>query len=484
MKIMFVCRGAEYIGVEYLSACLKSEGHTTDLIFDPGFDDTFYFRAPFLKRLNRYPRLIQHVGEFKPDVLAVSSISNTYPYIRELVGEIKKRYRCYTIIGGAHASAIPEYIIREGLFDAVCVGEGEGALIELLHYLEEGESPLSLKNFYFLQGREVIKNPLRPLVEDLDTLPFPDKDLFYKYGAFSTTLAVLSGRGCPYSCNFCVNGQLKTMYQNLGSYIRRYSPERMLSELKYFIARYPVKRINFQDDIFTMNKRWLAQFCELYPGSINLPFQCNVHPRFVSDETAGLLKEAGCVSVCMGVQSAVQNKRKELLGRNETNEDIQTAVDLLKKYRLPVYLEYIFGLPDESLEDIVENITFNRKLQPTNTATFVLYPFPGTSLLQNCRKSKIISEENVNRVLKGEGSYHYGSLLQLPHKLISETAASLFPILAKLPQVLSIPLIRLFSCKYLRWLGEIAQLLLLPINNFFQFRERVGNYFRMLRCRR
>jgi len=119
MKVMFVCRGAEYIGVEYLSAILRAQGHATDLIFDPGFDDTFFFRMPFLKRLNRWPYLLGRVKGFKPDVLAVSSISNTYPYIRELLAEIKKAYRCYAVIGGVHAPAIPEYVVRDGLFAAV-----------------------------------------------------------------------------------------------------------------------------------------------------------------------------------------------------------------------------------------------------------------------------------------------------------------------------------------------------------------------------
>ncbi len=481
---MFICRGVEYLGIEYLSTCLKSEGHVTDLVFDPGFDDTFYFRAPFLKGLNRWPSFIRRIKEFKPDVLAVSSVSNTYPYINKLVREIKETYRCYTIIGGVHASLIPEYIIREGLFDAVCVGEGELATVELLRYLEEGERPLSLKNFYFLQDREVIKNPLRPLIEELDDLPFLDKDIFYKYGAFSTTLTVMSGRGCPFSCTCCINDQWRKMYRNLGTYIRRYSPERMVEEIEYFTARYPIKRINFQDDVFVVDRKWLARFAELYLRSVKLPFQCNVHTKFVSDETTRLLKTIGCASVCLGIQTSAEEKRRKLFGRPETNEEIKAAVALFKKYRLPVYLEYIFGLPNETEEDIVENLKFNQSLQPTNTASFVLYAFLGTPLLKSCQESKIINDENLNSIRKGEGSVHYRSFLQLPNRAISETAAALFPLLTKLPKVLARPLIRIFSKNYLQWLRLALQLLSLPINNSFQFIERVSNYFSMFRHRK
>ncbi|MBN1384653.1 MAG: B12-binding domain-containing radical SAM protein [Elusimicrobia bacterium] len=477
---MFVCRGAEHIGVEYLSACLKKAGHITELLFDPGFDDTFYFKISILKYFNNWSRLIKRVKDFSPDVLAISSVSNTYPYICKFIREIKKHHNCYTVIGGIHSTAIPEYVIREGLFDAVCIGEGERAFVKLLNYLEEGEVPTSLQNFYFMKEKEIIKNPLHPLVENLDDLPFPDKELFYKCGVFSSTLMVASGRGCPFSCGFCVNDKLKVIYKNLGHHIRRYSPERMIEEIKYFTLRYPIKRINFQDDIFTMDVKWLSRFNNLYTRSINLPFQCNTHPLFVNDDIGRLLRTSNCISVCMGIQTAVQDKRKELLGRFETNWDIKSAVDILKKNRLSVCLEYIFGLPDETVEDIKENITFNYKLKPNNTSTFIFYPFPGTQLLDNLQRTNKINEKNLNNVYMGKGSYHYTSFIELSEKLVSETTASLFPILSKVPPGLGFNIINFFSCRCLQWLVKLLQVLFLPVNNPFQFEERAKNYLKML----
>lgn len=481
---MFLYRGAESMGIEYLSAFLKKEGHATDLIFDPGFDDTFYFSFPFLKQLNRWPYLIKRVKCFKPDILAVSSITNTYPYIRELIKKIKESYNCYTVIGGVHASIIPEYIIREGLFDAVCIGEGEEALIELVRYLKEGEKPTSLRNFYFIREGSIIKNSLRPLIKNLDTLPFPDKDLFYKYGAFSRSLMVSTSRGCLHSCTYCINEQWKKMYLNLGPGIRRQTPERTIEELKYFTNLYSIKTINFQDDILTIDKNWLERFGELYRRFINLPFQCNVHPRFVSSDIVKLLKEMGCASVCMGIQTAVQKKRKDILGRTETNEQIISAVNSLRKYCLPSYVEYIFGLPGETADDIKENIMFNHNLKPTNTATFVLYPFPGTALLNYCRNEKIISEKKLGLIYKGAGSVHYSSMIDLPNRLLSETAAAFFPGLTSLPPSLSMFIIHIFSNKRLRWLVKIINIILLPVNNYFQFKERADNYLKMFLYRK
>ena len=169
MKVMFLCRGAEYIGVEYLSACLKARQHTTELVFDPGLDDMFYFRFPAFRRLNRWPHLINRIKTFKPDVLAISAVSNTFPYIYQLVKQIKQTYNCYTIIGGIHATVAPEYVLRSNLFDAVCVGEGEDSFIEILDYLERREDPRGVKNFYFLREGEIIRNPLRELRKNLDS---------------------------------------------------------------------------------------------------------------------------------------------------------------------------------------------------------------------------------------------------------------------------------------------------------------------------
>lgn len=484
MKVMFLCRGAEYLGVEYLSACLKAEGHQTELCFDPGFDDTFFFRAEYLKRFNRWPKLVERVRSYAPDVLAVSSLTNTYPYVLALLREIKKAHQCYTVIGGIHATAIPDEVLREGLFDAVCVGEGEEALVELLGQLATGERPTAINNFYFVREGEIFRNPLNPLITNLDRLPFADKELFHRHGAFSATMTVLSGRGCPFSCSFCVNDHHRRLYRGLGCYVRQYSPERLIEELKYHLRSLPVSSLNFQDDILTSDSRWLMRFGELYGREIGLPFQCNVHPKFVDEEVVRVLKSSGCNSVCMGVQSAVPRVRREQMRRTESNEEIERAVDMFQKYRLPVCLEYIFGMPGESYAEIRENFVFNRRLRPANTSTFMLYPFPGTSVFDNLRSSGHLGEQAIARIYQGEGSYHGDSLLELSDRSLSDSAKELFPALTRLPLAPALVLFRILAGKYLGWLRAVISLLFLPFNNFFQFRERLGNYFRMYRCGR
>ncbi|HQO38592.1 MAG TPA: cobalamin-dependent protein [Candidatus Omnitrophota bacterium] len=484
MRVMFVCRGAEYLGVESMSACLRAAGHDTDLVFDPGFDDTFYFRFQVARTLNRWDRLVGRMRTYRPDVLAVSSTSNTYPYLRDLVGQLKNAHDCFTVIGGVHASALPEYVLADGLFDAACIGEGEGALVDLVDRLSAGDPLMDIRNLCFRRDGAIVKNPVRPCIKDLDSLPFHDKSLFYRQGGFSSTLTMITGRGCCYDCNFCVNPFWKDIYRNNGTFLRRYSPARVIDEICFFVRQFNVKRVNFQDDIFVMSKEWLREFSSHYRASIRLPFQCNVHTHFVDDETVSLLCDAGCHSVCMGVQSADENKRKEILKRSETNDEIFRAVAILKKYSLRVDAEYIFGLPGETWEDIKRTISFNRALDPSYTATFMLYPFPGTEILENVRKDGLITEQAYEDVKKGAGSYHYISLLELPDRYMSYAAEVLLPVVTRLPVAAACFIIRFLSKKSLSGLVHSLCFITLPFNNLFQFIERAEDYFTMAFMRR
>ncbi|MDD5775125.1 MAG: radical SAM protein, partial [Candidatus Omnitrophica bacterium] len=291
-------------------------------------------------------------------------------------------------------------------------------------------------------------------------------------------------RGCCYDCNFCVNPFWKDIYRNNGTFLRRYSPARVIDEIRCFVRQFSVKKINFHDDIFIMSSEWLREFTRLYRASIRLPFQCNIHTHCVNDETASLLLEAGCHSVCMGIQSVDEKKRTAILKRTETNDEIFRAVSLLKKYSLRVEAEYIFGLPGETWEDVKRIVSFNRALDPSYTATFMLYPFPGTEILENVRKDGLITEQAYEDVKKGAGSYHYISLLELPDRYMSYAAEVLLPVVTRLPVAAACFIIRFLSKKSLSGLVHALCFITLPFNNLFQFIERAEDYFTMAFMRR
>ena len=179
MRILFFYRGAESFGIEYLSAVLTQAGHQTELIYDPGLDNNFYVSPGLLKKLNVPRKLVRKARDFSPDLVAFSSITNLYPYIKDMARALKAELKMPAVIGGIHPTVLPELVLQEDCFDIVCRGEGEYALLELADRLEKGEDITDIENLWVKDSQGVIhKNEQRPLIQDLDALPFPDKDLF------------------------------------------------------------------------------------------------------------------------------------------------------------------------------------------------------------------------------------------------------------------------------------------------------------------
>jgi radical SAM superfamily enzyme YgiQ (UPF0313 family) len=200
----FLPEGRIYLGIGYLSAYLKREGHSTSLIH--------------LVRPPQRDELLARIAEQSPDLVAVSSTTHMFPHVREWLEWIKSESDIFAICGGAHATIDPQGALAEAPLDAVCLGEGEEALAELCSTLEEGKDPSRIASLWVRKGGEIRRNQVRPLVEDLDTLPLPDRDIFdpdnfcqqqHERGT------LMASRGCPYSCTYCSNHVQRSIYPNL-----------------------------------------------------------------------------------------------------------------------------------------------------------------------------------------------------------------------------------------------------------------------------
>ncbi|MDD5667574.1 MAG: cobalamin-dependent protein, partial [Actinomycetota bacterium] len=199
----FLPEGRIYLGIGYLSAFLKREGHRTSLIH-------------MVRPLDR-DALMARVSEESPDLLAVSSTTHMFPHVRKWLEWIKDDLDIYTICGGAHPTIDPLGALEGAPLDAICLGEGEEALAELCAALEEGRDPSGIPSLWVREGDEIKRNQVRPLVEDLDTLPLPDREIFdpddfceqqHERGT------LMASRGCPYSCTYCSNHVQRSIYPN------------------------------------------------------------------------------------------------------------------------------------------------------------------------------------------------------------------------------------------------------------------------------
>lgn len=444
MKVLFLFRNAEWLGIEYLSAALRQAGHETDLVFDPGAGDV-EMRIGLLDPKRRFDRLLaRRLREFAPDLVCFSVLTNLFPWVREQAAAVKRlRPQATVAAGGIHPTMFPRVVLADPHIDIICRGEGEDAIVELAAALARGEREFAIPNLaYKRPDGSMVENPLRPLRQDLDALPFPDKDLFRRWGCFGGRLYVMTGRGCPYDCAYCFNHTYKRLYRGGGAYVRQRSVENVLAELRASTVRYGTRDVFFYDDTFTQNHDWLREFLPRYRAEIGLPFACNVRANTITAEIARLLRASGCTYVVMGVESGNTYVRNELLKRRLSDEQMLQAAADIHAAGLQLCTLNLVGVPGETAAQMWETVEFNHRLRPDGgSMASTFYPFPETDLYHLARQSGMLDEATRVRVENGEGSYRSASLLDHPEKETIARVTTFEPLMVRLPRRLH-PLFR------------------------------------------
>jgi len=470
MKILFFHRNAEWLGIEYLSSVLKKAGHDTELIFDPGSGDIEYRFKIIDKLFDITKKMIKKAKAYSPDLIAFSCLTNLYPWVSKMASLIKHEMDVPIIVGGLQPTILPELVIKNPNIDMICIGEGEEALLELLDSMQNGKLNYSIRNIWFKKNGDIIRNPTRPLIQNLDALPFPDKDLFRKYGCFSERLYVMTARGCPYQCTYCFNAYYKKLLSKDGfPYIRRRSVENVLEELKFFRSKYDIKEIFFYDDIFTINDKWIKEFCQIYKNEIRLPFKILVHPNTVKKDTMKLLADAGCIYVDIGIESGSEEVRRKLLKRNMSNQEIINTTKILKEVGIKFCTLNIVGFPTETPQQMWQTYELNKKIKPDGTIVSIFYPFPKTELADLCIEKGYITNAEYEKVCNGEGGYKEGTFIR---SVESEEAARLqvlIPLLTKSHRFLH-PMIMLMPINSFTRVLSIL-FLSIPRNSYIRIKE-------------
>jgi len=415
MKILFFDIGeVDYKGIEILSAVLKQKGHTVDLLLDPSLGRHYYLSIPFLNRFVNQDMLIKKVQSFNPDLIAMSIVTNKFLYFREFGLLLKKHFNIPVIVGGIHPTSLPEEVIKEDWVEMLCIGEGEGAMVELAEKMQKNEDITNIQNLWVKDSNgHIHKNTLRPLIKDLDSLPLPDRSIYAQYGVLGKRLRFMTGRGCPYHCSFCVNSFRNGLYPN-EKYLRKRSVPDIIAELKEIKFKYQPRAIRFEDDVFVLNKQWLRQFKDEYKKHISLPFHCYITPAGVNEEIISDLKNSGCHSIAMGIQSGNEKLREQVMERKYSNEQVIEAANIIKKYNIKLYAEYMFGVPHETPEMMWETLELSTKIKANNSWASIFYPYPKTKLAEYCKGNKYIDDSNFNDILIGKGNPHAYSVLKHP----------------------------------------------------------------------
>lgn len=378
MRVLFVEKQIDYepLGLLYLSSVLRQAGHEVRLAIATAEDPVVVAR------------------EWQPGIVGYSVYTGSQTYYRDLNLRLKAAVPdVVSVFGGPHPTYFPEFVEEPGV-DAVCIGEGEGAILDLVNAVAAGHPLTGINNWWFKRalhgGTTVERNPVRALENDLDRLPFPDRELLFEKDAFTRQSGIkhfITSRGCPYDCSYCFNHALAEIYRGKGKRLRQMSVDRVIAEVRGVQARYPMQFVVFLDDLFIVHTDWLRELAEKFPRAVGLPFFCNVRANLVTPEKIKLLKQAGCASVGMGLETGNAKLRNEVLKRNLSDEQIIEASRLIREAGIQLLTTNMLGLPGGSLAMDFETLALNHACRPAYANAFLYQPYPRTELGEYARQN-------------------------------------------------------------------------------------------------
>ena len=438
------------MGITQLVACTNAAGHESHLIIE-----------------NAERNLRRAIRRIDPDIIAFSVTTGLHLWALQQAHRVKRWFpQIKTIFGGMHATFYPEMIEGE-VVDVVCRGDGEDALVEYLDAVESGHDPTGIANLWIKDdaGR-VHRNPMRPLEQDLDRYPFPDRTIYDNY-AFVKNQKIegfITGRGCPDNCSFCFHVGLKKIMKGLGTYTRRKSIEYVIAEIEDFLTRYPLRRLVFRDDTFIVGYHdYVKPLLELYRKRIGIPFSVLIRADYMTEESVRDLAESGCFAVKMGVESGNEYMRNKIMHKHLSNEQILECMGWLKKYGIMVQTSNILGSPGETLDSAWETLEFNSKLGPEHAWCSLIQPYPGTTIQDLVMKDGMLPPGFDADEF--EQSYFMTTPVDVENKREISNLQKLFPLAVRYPALQ--PLVK--------------EAIKLPPNQFYNFLFKAHYGFSIMR---
>ncbi len=439
MKMTFISPylSTDSMGIRILAALLKKEGHETRILFMPDRSDQM--RRQHMVDVFVYSQevLDQVVEGCKgSDLIGITLMTQYFDAAAQLTAEIKKRLDVPVVWGGIHPTVRPEECLSHA--DMVCVGEGEISIVELMKRMAAGEGIDCVPGIWVRKGDQIVDNGPAPLVEDLDSLPFPlynfeddmllwggkfipfTREAFYRHlhlyfpaltDCRDVSYQLITTRGCPYSCTFCGESPLDELYGKK-QYVRRRSVENILAEIKWALEHIgSFGQICFCDDTFVARPMGeLKEFAARYKKEIGLQFYCLVSPANVSEEKLRVLVDAGLTIIGMGIQSGSDRLLREYnRGTFGSMKHVREAIRILETFsdRLTPYYDFIHEDPYETDKDLLETVALITSLPPkARIRCYSLVPYPATQLYNRVKSDGLIKSDQREIYSRVFGARH------------------------------------------------------------------------------
>lgn len=426
--------------VRLLAAILRQAGWTAVEIY---FKDWIsnHLAPPTGADLESLSRLLE---EQQVHVVALSVRASAYFHVaRRLTEHIHARHGLAVLWGGTHPTLVPEECIPHA--DILLRGEGDLALPDLCRRLAAGEPVTDVQNLWLDQGADPpVQNALRPLVCDLDQLPFRDfcshDQKFLILGRevhrgdpmrHDPVFQMMASRGCLYRCAYCYNSTFKKEIYPGQRWYRHRSVESTLAELRAARTQRRIKRVRFDDEVFVFQKAWFQEFCERYPREIGLPFEVFVEPKLVTEERIGALKRAGLAGVYMGVQ-ATARVNAGLYDRYDKDERVAEVARVFSRHGVYPHYQLIFDDPETTEEDLRALFDLVASFPPPfDLYLFSITYFPGSEISKKLLADGRLSPYEIEGADNARTFYQHRVNLEYPRRVEETFWISLIQLLSK-----------------------------------------------------
>ena len=368
------------LGLAYVGAALEKAGFQVEIL------DNYLLK-------NSIDEVKVTIKRLRPEIVGITCGSATYQRCIETAHAVKEADpKCKVVVGGWHASYMPETLLDHSEVDYVVVGEGEQAMVELTTSIIEGdvERAITVPGVAYRNQGQIAKNTPQ-FMSDLDQVPFPARHLLPMnlYGRRIEFLNVEPvdimsvTRGCPYHCAWCDVEKL------WGRNWRSFSPKRIFEEMKHLVENYGSKGIYFISDNFTIQKRQTLKLCELIKkAKFNIEWACDTRVDLLSRELLERMKEAGCKTIWFSIESG-SPRILEKLNRSITMKQITDAFRLCRETGVQIACSFMLGIPGETLRDMEMSLKFAKKLDPDWCRFNTYVAYPGSALYEEVRRKHL-----------------------------------------------------------------------------------------------
>ncbi len=373
-----------HFGIAIIITVLEQQGHDVELFVVGPETDLEHTISKYVK-------------EQAPQLFLYTAVTTQYWLVTKVAKHVKLLSNSvYQVLGGHHASLDSDAVIQEGVFDAICVGEGESAMIDLAENIAAGNArfkPINNLWYYDKENNSVIKNNTSGFRQDLDELPYINRKIWDKFiEKPNVNPSILLGRGCPFKCAYCSNHAMARLSD--GEYVRFRSPENIVGEIDKILSEYDdVEAIYLEVETFGANRKASFRIFDKlaeYNSQLAKPIKFGANLALTSSymrneerchELLSKAKKANFVTFNVGLESGSERMRRDVLNRPKyTNDELVRFCQLAREYEINVLFFVLIGLPGETLEDYLETVRAARRAQPDTCYVSIFYPYLGTDL--------------------------------------------------------------------------------------------------------